>query len=116
MKLKESQTVFAAMADETRYRILHLLREGELCVCDLMSVLKEPQSKISRHLAYLRRAGLVLARKDGLWMHYKLAKPKAKTFAAVIAALEYGRSDFEDLKKDWNEFHKKKSCLVACCE
>jgi len=59
MNLKTSQIIFTALADPTRLRIIHLLGEGELCVCDLMKVLKEPQSKVSRHISYLRRAGLV---------------------------------------------------------
>lgn len=65
--------MFRAFSDRTRLRLLHLLRGGELCVCDLVGVLAVPQPKVSRHLAYLRKAGLVLARKEGLWMHYRLA-------------------------------------------
>jgi len=116
MKLKESQIVFNALADETRLRILNLLHEGELCVCDVMRVLNVPQSKVSRHLAYLRRAGLVKARKEGLWMHYRLSKPSIKTFSAVMDALGHGKFDFEELKEDLKELHKNRSCLVACCK
>jgi ArsR family transcriptional regulator len=67
-------TVCRALADRTRLRILSLLRAGEVCVCDIHESLRLPQSKVSRHLAYLRQAGLVNARKDGLWVHYTLAK------------------------------------------
>lgn len=116
MKLSGSQTVFSALADPTRFRILNLLHEGELCVCDVMSVLKEPQSKVSRHLAYLRRAGLVEARKEGLWMYYRISKPTLKTFRAIFEALKNAHADFEELKKDRNEFRKTKGCLVACCK
>ncbi|MBI4388233.1 MAG: metalloregulator ArsR/SmtB family transcription factor [Candidatus Omnitrophica bacterium] len=115
MKLKDSQIIFGSLADPTRFRILSLLSEGELCVCDVMRVLKEPQSKISRHLAYLRRAGLVEARKEGLWMHYRLAKPNTKVFRSIFGALNCCRSDFKELKKDLNEFHKNKNRLVSCC-
>jgi len=65
--------VFRALADRTRLRILQLLSGGELCVCDIVTHLGVPQPKASRHLAYLRRAGLVLARKEGLWSYYRLA-------------------------------------------
>ena len=65
---------YAALADETRLRLLHLVAGGEICVCHLQSVLQTNQPKISRHLAYLRRAGLVEARRDGRWTHYRLKK------------------------------------------
>lgn len=66
--------VFRALSDPTRLRILNLLREGELCVCDLVSTLDVLQPAISRHLSYLRRTGLVHARKEGLWVYYRLAQ------------------------------------------
>jgi ArsR family transcriptional regulator len=65
--------IFKALSDETRLRIMGLLLEGELCVCDLMAVLELPQSTTSRHLAYLRNAGLVSDRRQGVWMKYRLA-------------------------------------------
>lgn len=64
--------LFRAFSDKTRLRILHLLRGGELCVCDIMDALRLPQAKTSRHLGYLRRAGLVRAREEGLWSYYSL--------------------------------------------
>ena len=64
-----------ALADETRLRVLNLLVRGELCVCDIMRVLDIPQSNVSRHLARLRVAGFVTARREGVWMHYTLAPP-----------------------------------------
>lgn len=115
MKLRDSQAIFGALADQTRLRIINLLNEGELCVCDLMKVLKEPQSKISRHLAYLRRSGLAEARKDGLWMYYRMAKPNTKTFRLILKALSGSQSDFAELKHDLNVFRKHKNNLVACC-
>jgi ArsR family transcriptional regulator len=72
------RTVFRALADQTRLRILNLLQEGELCVCHLVAVLDVPQPTASRHLAYLRRTGLVVARKEGLWMHYSLVPARGK--------------------------------------
>ena len=65
---------FAALADPSRLRLLHLMKDGEICVCFLQGTLRTNQPKISRHLAYLRRAGLVEARRDGKWMHYRLKK------------------------------------------
>jgi ArsR family transcriptional regulator len=67
--------MFRAFSDKTRLRILHLLRGGELCVCDIMDILRIPQAKTSRHLGYLRRAGLVKAREEGLWSFYSLTLP-----------------------------------------
>ena len=116
MKLKNSKTLFNALADETRLRILNLLNEGELCVCDLMRVLKEPQSKISRHLAYLRRAGLVRGRKEGLWMHYRLTKQTAKLDEVLLKAVSCCRSESNELGKDLKALNKNKNCLVGCCE
>ena len=115
MKLKDSYMLFSALSDETRLRILNLLAEGELCVCDLITVLKEPQSKISRHLGYLRRAKLVEAKKEGLWMHYRLSKPGTKTLQGVLQALNHGRSDFDEFKNDLAAFQKNKKGLIACC-
>jgi ArsR family transcriptional regulator len=70
--MRELALFYAALADETRLRLLSLMKDGEVCVCHLQGVLKTNQPKISRHLAYLRRAGLVEARPDGKWMHYRL--------------------------------------------
>ena len=72
-KLLEMETVFKALADSTRLRILGLLLTGEVCVCHIHDSLKILQPKASRHLAYLRRARLVETRRDGLWVHYRLA-------------------------------------------
>ena len=69
---RQTNTVFRAFAEETRLRILNVLMEGEICVCDLCKVLRVPQPKISRHLAYLRRARLVEVRREGKWKHYSL--------------------------------------------
>lgn len=115
MKLKESQKIFSALADETRLRIISLLSEGELCVCDLMKVLKVPQSKISRHLGYLRRSGLVQSRKEGLWMHYRLSPPAAKLHDALLKAVCGCRCDFKELGKDLKTLKANKDCLVGCC-
>src|SRR5881392_2000811 len=68
-------TLFQALSDPTRLRLLNVMAAGEVCVCYFVAIFEEPQPKISRHLAYLRRAGLVTARRDGKWMHYRIAEP-----------------------------------------
>ncbi|MCM2356725.1 MAG: metalloregulator ArsR/SmtB family transcription factor [Geobacteraceae bacterium] len=70
--MKTTSRLFKALADETRLRILSLLMEGELCVCNLMEVLRLPQSTVSRHLAYLKNAGWVDDRREGVWMYYSI--------------------------------------------
>ncbi len=70
--MKTTARIFKALADETRLRILTLLLEGELCVCDLMAVLQLPQSTVSRHLAYLKNTGWVDDRREGVWMIYSI--------------------------------------------
>ena len=77
-----------AFADETRLRILNLLSGGELCVCDIMSVVKAPQPKISRHLAYLRRHGLVETKREGQWVYYSLSKPTGGFHKRLLACLD----------------------------
>lgn len=84
--LEALTSVYAALADQTRLRILALLRQGEVCVCHIHASLGVPQPTVSRHLAYLRRAGLVTARRDGVWMHYSLAPQSNPVVATVLAA------------------------------
>lgn len=116
MNIHQSKSLFRAFADETRLRILNLLMKGELCVCDVMKVLKQPQSKVSRHFAYLKRAGLVEGRKNGLWMYYRLSKGHSKTHQALFKVLEATGIELEELKKDESELAHKRKSLVACCK
>ncbi|HUP65155.1 MAG TPA: metalloregulator ArsR/SmtB family transcription factor [Thermoanaerobaculia bacterium] len=81
------ETLFQALGDRTRLRLLNLLAGGEICVCYFVEILGEPQPKISRHLAYLRNAGLVEARRDGKWIHYRLAGPSDPSMAPLFEAL-----------------------------
>src|SRR5438270_12160841 len=76
--------LFQALADPTRLRLLNLMAAGEVCVCYFVAIFDEPQPKISRHLAYLRRAGLVTARRDGKWMHYGVSIPSDPAVAEVL--------------------------------
>ena len=98
--------VCKALADPTRLRILGLLLGGEVCVCHIHESLKIPQPRASRHLAYLRRAGLVETRKAGQWVHYQLAAPKdevtrrvMETIAGCVAGLPISRKDTTRLER-----------------
>ena len=75
---------FQALGDKTRLRLLNLMGEQEVCVCYFVEILGSPQPKISRHLAYLRRAGLVAARREGKWMHYRIAVPPHAGAAQIL--------------------------------
>jgi ArsR family transcriptional regulator len=85
-KNHEPELLFRALGDRTRLRLLNLMGDGEVCVCFLVEALRLSQPKISRHLAYLRRAGIVLARREGKWMHYRLGEPREAYLAVVLAA------------------------------
>ena len=76
--------LFRALADPTRLRLLNLIGNREICVCYFVEILGISQPKISRHLAYLRRAGVVASRRDGKWMHYRLTVPKDEAAAALL--------------------------------
>jgi len=95
--------VFAALADETRRRILGLLAAGEICVCNIHEALDVPQPTASRHLAHLRKAGLVATRRAGLWVHYRLADLDDPAVAGVLrstlAALHSSESTGTDRRK-----------------
>src|ERR1700752_2182733 len=76
--------LFRALADPTRLRLLNLIADREICVCYLVEILRISQPKVSRHLAYLRRAGIVASRREGKWMHYRLRAPDDEAAAAVL--------------------------------
>jgi ArsR family transcriptional regulator len=78
--------LFAALADATRLRLLNLMNGREVCVCYFVEILKQGQPKISRHLAYLRRAGIIEARREGKWMHYRIERPADAKAASVLDA------------------------------
>lgn len=107
--LFDMETFFMALADKTRLRLLNLMRESEICVCFFTEVLEESQPKISRHLAYLRNAGIVQARRDGKWMHYRIVKPE-NSFTAIILEDTLRWLESEDkMKADYEKL------AVACC-
>ncbi|HEX4950179.1 MAG TPA: metalloregulator ArsR/SmtB family transcription factor [Blastocatellia bacterium] len=95
------EELFKACADQTRLRILNMLAcEGEVCVCHFVDVLQTNQPKVSRHLAYLKRAGLVTDRKDGLWVHYRLAAPLAAHAERLLACLASCCVEVPEMQQD----------------
>jgi len=101
--------VFRALADPTRLRLINLMSEQEICVCYFIEVIGAPQPKISRHLAYLLRAGLVTARREGKWMHYRLTSPRNHHTASILkSALEALKQDRE-MQRDYQRLNH------ACC-
>lgn len=92
--------MFRAFSDRTRLRILHVLLEGELCVGDIVDILHAPQPRISRHLAYLRKANLVVVRKSGQWSHYSLAVAETDFHRKLIECLRKCFSEVPEIKAD----------------
>jgi ArsR family transcriptional regulator len=108
--------LFRALSEEARLRIVMLLTNGELCVCDLMAILEEPQSKISRHLAYLTHSGLTKSKRVGVWMHYSLKEPLDEVFNAEIEFLKKQLPHIPQLCSDRDrllELTKEGSCKAA---
>jgi ArsR family transcriptional regulator len=102
-------TFFQALGDRTRLRLLNLMSGGEACVCYFVEVLGEPQPKISRHLAYLRRAGVVASRREGKWMHYRLAEPQDAAVARLLESTLAAFADDRQMQRDRAAFER------ACC-
>ena len=109
-RLASMNTVFKALGDPTRLRILGLLVGGEVCVCDIHETLGIPQPRASRHLSYLRRAGLVKTRKDGLWVHYQLSPLDDKVTRALMASVRHCLSHVEACCRDFERLEKKTGC------
>lgn len=123
-QIQSMETLFQALGDATRLRILGLLLAGEVCVCDIHESLKITQPKASRHLAYLRRAGLVTARREGLWMHYRLADTRDPLIETVRQAVTHALSHVESVRRDAARLERKTGCCaptvnvgteLACC-
>ena len=103
-------SMFRALSDPTRLRILHLLAEGELCVGDLVEILDVPQPTASRHLAYLRKAALVASRAKGLWIYYRLAPARGRFHANLLGCLG-------DVPRDRGDVRRRAALKKAggCC-
>jgi ArsR family transcriptional regulator len=108
-KTYSMELLFKALADRTRLRLLNLMGDDEICVCFFVEVLGASQPKVSRHLAYLRRAGLVEARRDGKWSHYRLAEPADERAARVF------REVLAWLAEDSGMMRDRRSLAKMCC-
>ena len=108
-KAFDRELFFKALADPTRLRIINLLADQEVCVCFFVEILKTNQPKISRHLAYLRRAGIVAARREGIWMHYRISTPRDANGAKVLADVREWLAKDALMQQDRNRLNK------ICC-
>lgn len=107
--LASIESTFMALADNTRLRILNLLREDEICVCFFTEALGESQPKVSRHLAYLRKSGLVETRRDGKWMHYRLSEPEEPEKVQLIESVLDWLWTIEAMRDDYAKLSE------VCC-
>lgn len=105
----DMELFFKALADKTRLRLISLMDEDEICVCFFQEVISTTQTKISRHLAYLRKAGLVEARRDGKWMHYRIVEPDDEQAARAFREIR------EWLKQDAQMKRDTEKLLQVCC-
>lgn len=103
------EDLFRALADRTRLRLLNLMADKEICVCYFVEILDMSQPKISRHLAYLRRAGIVAARRQGRWMHYRLLLPHNSVAATILAETLAHLRNLPDMQTDVARLDK------SCC-
>jgi ArsR family transcriptional regulator len=100
---------FLALSDRTRLRILNLIGDDEVCVCFFVEVLGEGQPKISRHLAYLRQAGIVTARREGKWMHYRIVVPREPHAGRVLQDVMQWLRDNKEMQLDRSRLER------VCC-
>src|SRR5215207_3445624 len=108
-KVFDKELFFRALADRTRLRLLNLLRTEEVCVCFFVETLKTNQPKISRHLAYLRRAGIVGVRRDGQWIHYRIVEPADPETARVLKDVMSWVANDEEMQRDRDRL------VSVCC-
>ena len=106
------EALLKAVADRTRLRILGLLGSGEVCVCHLHTSLRLPQPTVSRHLAYLRRAQLVAARKEGLWVHYRLDMPSDRVLRAFVETVVHATTHLSTWPNDRRRLEEATGCCV----
>ena len=106
----------SALSDPTRLRILGLLLTGEVCVCDIHETLRISQPKASRHLAYLRAARLVDARREGLWMHYRLSDLSDPIVRAISEMVRHALTHLETVQRDARRLQKKTGCCLPVVE
>jgi ArsR family transcriptional regulator len=112
-RLVTLEEAFKAFADPTRLRILGLLSGGEICVCNIHECLGIPQPTASRHLAYLRKKGLVATRKDGLWVHYQLAPLDDAVMRVLMSAVTHCLSHCDAVAKDRHRLEAQTGCCTS---
>jgi ArsR family transcriptional regulator, arsenate/arsenite/antimonite-responsive transcriptional repressor len=110
--IQRLETLFKALADETRLRILGLLLTGEVCVCHIHESLRITQTKASRHLAYLRRSGLVTTRREGVWVHYRLSDAEDPVVQTIRQAVAHGLGHVAAVHRDAERLQKKTGCCL----
>ena len=118
-QLTSLEELFKALGDRTRLRILALLAAGEVCVCNIHESLNLPQPTVSRHLASLRRSGLVETRREGVWMHYRLSPPAGRLAASIVDAALHAVGHAPSVGSDRKKLAKVAGLDVkaaACCE
>jgi ArsR family transcriptional regulator len=108
-KIFSIEQFFSALADRTRLRLLNLMGDDEVCVCFFVEVLDMNQSKVSRHLAYLRKAGIVAVRRQGKWMHYRIVTPQDRLAAQILQELRLWLSQDKEMRRD------RKRLTEVCC-
>ena len=109
--LDEATRLIRAFGDPVRLRLLNLLGAGrEVCVCHLHEALELPQPTVSRHLAWLRNERLVVGRKEGLWVYYRLASPRTKLHRALLASVETGLGDLDVFRRDLRRLERVRPC------
>jgi ArsR family transcriptional regulator, arsenate/arsenite/antimonite-responsive transcriptional repressor len=121
--IDELEKVFKALADKTRLRILALLGNNEVCVCHIHDSLGLPQPTVSRHLAYLRKSGLVAARRDGVWMHYQISRALSPLTQDIVGAAVDALQRVPATNQDRKQFQRSFGQLYvldtpgggACC-
>jgi ArsR family transcriptional regulator, arsenate/arsenite/antimonite-responsive transcriptional repressor len=104
--METTAQIFKALSEEVRLRILGLLLDGELCVCELMAALALPQSTISRHLSYLRNAGWLVGERRGAWMYYRLAQVDGDLRRDLLSVLKSELRKLPEIKRDYEKLGK----------
>src|SRR5436309_10611655 len=108
-KIYNIELLFKALDDDTRLRLINLIGDSEVCVCFFVKILKTSQPKISRHLAYLRRAKIATARREGKWMHYRLTEPPDEHAARIFREVRASLAEHPEMQRD------REKLMQVCC-
>src|SRR5262245_6392435 len=123
-RLTKVEALLKTLADGTRLRIMALLVGGEICVCEIHDTLRLPQPTVSRHLAYLRRSGLVETRREGVWIHYRLATLDDAVMRTILDVVTHTLGHVDVVARDADRRSKATGCwlaaeaprALACCD